>query len=59
MVAARPHFEPETPLSTLRLGDIALTATRALDGTGGRVQVVRRQPDGTWLRILDRPELNT
>jgi len=21
------------------------------------VQVARRQPDGTWLRIIDRPEI--
>jgi ketosteroid isomerase-like protein len=46
----------EAPLPTLCIDDLALTATRALDGTGGRAQVARRQPDGTWLRILDRPE---
>ncbi len=51
-----PHFEPEPPLPTLILGDIALTASVALDGAGARAQVARRQPDGTWLRILDRPE---
>lgn len=47
----------EEPLPTIRYGDLALTSTRAADGTGGRVQVARRQPDGTWLRIIDRPEL--
>lgn len=52
-------FEVEEPLPTLRHGDLALTATRAKDGTGGRAQVARRQPDGTWLRILDRPEAGT
>jgi uncharacterized protein (TIGR02246 family) len=52
-----PRFEPEDPRPTLRLGDIALTSTVALDGTGARAQVVRRQPDGSWLRILDEPEL--
>ncbi|GAA4660086.1 MULTISPECIES: YybH family protein [Amycolatopsis] len=50
------RFRLEDPLPTLRYGDLALTATRPADGTGGRVQVARRQPDGTWLRILDRPE---
>ena len=30
---------------------------RRRDGTGVRVQVARRQPDGSWLRVLDRPEL--
>ncbi len=50
------EFPHEELLPTLRTGDIALTATKPEDGTGGRAQVVRRQPDGTWLRILDRPE---
>ncbi|MEU6113508.1 nuclear transport factor 2 family protein [Streptomyces sp. NPDC047117] len=49
-------FVAEEPLPTLRYGDLALTSTRPADGTGGRVQVARRQPDGTWLRIMDRPE---
>ncbi len=46
----------EEPLPTLRLGDLALTSTPALDEAGARAQVVRRQPDGTWLRVLDRPD---
>jgi ketosteroid isomerase-like protein len=55
-LANRPHFEPEEPLPTLVCGDLALTATRAKDGAGARAQVLRRQPDGSWLRVLDRPE---
>jgi ketosteroid isomerase-like protein len=51
-----PHFEPEEPLPTLRSGDIALTSTPPRDKAGARAQVVRRQPDGTWLRLLDQPE---
>ena len=58
VVASAPRFEPEPPLPTLVSGDIALTATVARDGTGVRVQVARRQPDGTWLRLLDQPELS-
>ncbi len=50
------EFPHEELLPTLRIGDIALTATKPEDGSGGRAQVVRRQSDGTWLRILDRPE---
>jgi hypothetical protein len=46
----------EKPLPTLQRGDIALTATPALDEAGARAQVVRRQTDGTWLRVLDRPD---
>lgn len=56
MVAARPRFQPEAPLATVRAGDLALTATRARDEAGARAQVARRQPDGTWLRVLDRPD---
>jgi ketosteroid isomerase-like protein len=52
------RFEPEEPLPTLVSGDIALTSTVARDGTGVRVQVLRRQPDGSWLRLLDQPELS-
>ncbi len=57
MLAGVAHFEVEDPLPTVSHGDLALTSTRPADGTGGRVQVARRQPDGSWLRIIDRPEL--
>ena len=56
VLSHRPHFEQETPLPTLVSGDIALTSTPARDGAGLRTQVVRRQPDGSWLRLLDQPE---
>jgi uncharacterized protein (TIGR02246 family) len=52
-----PTFELEPPLPTLVSGDIALTSTIARDGTGVRAQVARRQADGTWLRLLDQPEI--
>jgi len=51
-----PPFEPEPPLPTLISGDLALTSTPPGDGAGARAQVVRRQPDGSWLRVLDQPE---
>ena len=56
VLAKVPRFEQEPPLPTLICGDIALTTSVAKDGAGARAQVVRRQPDGTWLRLLDRPE---
>ncbi|MEV0010764.1 nuclear transport factor 2 family protein [Streptomyces sp. NPDC051840] len=56
VLSGRPHFEPEEPLPTLISGDIALTSTPPRDGAGARAQVVRRQPDGSWLRLLDQPE---
>jgi uncharacterized protein (TIGR02246 family) len=51
-----PQFQPEPPLPTLISRDIALTSTPPKDGAGARAQVVRRQPDGSWLRVLDQPE---
>ena len=56
MLDARPQFTVEEPLPTVRHGELALTSTRPSDDTGGRVQVARRQPDGSWLRVIDRPE---
>jgi uncharacterized protein (TIGR02246 family) len=55
-LAHMPRFEPEPPLPILISGDLALTSTPPKDGAGARAQVVRRQPDGTWLRVLDQPE---
>ena len=56
VLESAPHFQPETPLPTLISGDLALTSTPPRDGSGARAQVVRRQPDGSWLRVLDQPE---
>ena len=56
VLANAPRFEQEPPLPTLVSGDIALTSTPPKDGAGARAQVARRQPDGTWLRLLDQPE---
>ncbi|MDH2904235.1 MAG: nuclear transport factor 2 family protein [Actinomycetota bacterium] len=56
VLASGPCFEQETPLPTLVSGDIALTSTPPKDGAGARAQVIRRQADGTWLRLLDQPE---
>jgi hypothetical protein len=59
VLAKAPRFAPEPPLPTLISGDIALTSTPPKDGAGARAQVARRQPDGTWLRLLDQPEFVT
>ncbi|MFD8636205.1 YybH family protein [Streptomyces sp. NPDC059533] len=56
VLAHRPVFTQETPLPTLVADGIALTSTPPRDGAGARAQVVRRQPDGSWLRLLDQPE---
>ena len=57
MVGAGPKFAIEAPPPTVRFEDLALTSTRSADNTGVRAQVLRRQPDGSWLRITDRPEV--
>ncbi len=46
------HRRVPTPI----VGDIALTASPARDEAGARAQVACHQPDGTWKRILDRPD---
>ena len=57
MADAGVKFAVETPLPTVRFENLALTSTRSAGNTGIRVQVLRRQPDGSWLRIIDRPEV--
>ncbi|GAC66994.1 YybH family protein [Gordonia soli] len=57
VLANRPTFTPEEPLPTLVFGDgLALTSTPPRDGAGARAQVVQRQADGSWVRIIDQPE---
>ncbi|MFB6618252.1 YybH family protein [Streptomyces sp. NPDC056367] len=56
VLAHHPVFAREAPLPTLLADGIALTSTPPRDGAGARAQVVRRQPDGSWLRLLDQPE---
>lgn len=43
--------------TVVRCGDIALVSTDGPDLMGQRTHVVRRQPDGSWLRIIDQPEV--
>jgi ketosteroid isomerase-like protein len=57
LVDAGVTFGQEAPLPTVRFENLALTSTRSADNTGVRVQVLRQQPDGTWLRVIDRPEV--
>ncbi len=57
MIDAGVKFGLEAPLPTVSFENLALTSTRSADNTGVRVQVLRRQADGSWLRIIDRPEV--
>lgn len=54
LLTGRPTFAPGEQQPTLRSGDLALTAV-VLPGGGATVEVARRQPDGTWLWVLDQP----
>jgi ketosteroid isomerase-like protein len=56
LVAGGPTFAPGTQRPTLRCGDLALTSSRLTNGVV-TVEVARRQPDGTWLWVLDRPDV--
>ena len=56
ITARGPTFPPGTPRPTLRCGDYALTSTR-LPGGATTVEVAHRQPDGTWLWIIDQPNV--
>jgi ketosteroid isomerase-like protein len=56
LVANKPAFAPGHQLATLRNGGLALTSVRLVDG-GVTVEVARRQPDGTWLWVIDQPSL--
>lgn len=54
LLAGRPNFASEIR-PAIRNGDIALTSTvRAGNAT---VEVARRQPDGTWLWLIDQPSV--
>jgi hypothetical protein len=56
LLADRPTFEPGEQLPPLVQATLALTSTR-LAGGGATAEVARLQPDGTWLWIIDRPNV--
>ncbi len=56
LLADRPTFTPGQQRPALRNGDLAMTSTR-LAGGGATVEVARRQTDGTWLWVLDQPNI--
>ncbi|WP_026401062.1 YybH family protein [Actinomadura rifamycini] len=56
LVADGPVFAPGEQRPTLRRGDLALTSVRLPDG-GATAEVARRQPDGTWLWVMDQPRV--
>ena len=56
LLCHRIRSEREEPAATLRADGLAVTTARRRDGQGIRVQLLRQQPDGSWLRLFDLPE---
>jgi ketosteroid isomerase-like protein len=56
LIADKPTFAAGAQRPTLRSGDLALTSSRLPTGVV-TAEVARRQPDGTWLWVLDRPDV--
>jgi hypothetical protein len=55
LLATRPAFAPGRLVPSLVLDDIALTTT--VIGRTATAEVARRQHDGTWRWLLDRPDV--
>jgi ketosteroid isomerase-like protein len=58
LVAGQPRFEPGTQRPTLRSGDLALMSSRLTSGVV-TAEVARRQADGTWLWVIDQPNVGS
>ena len=52
LLASRPRFTGEIR-PAIRNGDIAITST--VRPGNATVEIARRQPDGTWLWLIDQP----
>ena len=55
-VAAAPVLVPGRQHPALVSGDLALTASTLITGEV-TVEIARRQPDGSWLWVVDQPVL--
>ena len=55
LLQTRPVFAAGRPAPSLVVGDIALTTT--VIGSTATAEVARRQRDGTWRWVLDRPDV--
>ncbi len=53
VLAGKPQFSLGEQQPAMINGDIALTSTSFADG-GAAAEVARRQPDGTWLWMIDK-----
>jgi len=55
LLADRPTFTAGDQRPALVNGDLALTSTRI--PAGATAEIARRQPDGTWLWMVDQPNV--
>lgn len=56
LVATGRKFEMGEQQPAMICGDLALTSTRCRNGTV-TAEVARKQPDGTWLWVIDQFEI--
>jgi ketosteroid isomerase-like protein len=56
LLAEQPTFVAGKQRPALRQGDLALTSSRLVNGTV-TAEIARRQPDGSWLWIIDQPAI--
>jgi ketosteroid isomerase-like protein len=56
LLASHPRFRPGEPRPTRMSGELALTSTR-LESGAVTAEVARRQPEGTWLWVIDDPNV--
>ncbi|MEN8145335.1 MAG: nuclear transport factor 2 family protein [Gemmatimonadota bacterium] len=52
-LADRPQLDPSIQAAALCSGDLALTSSRLSNGEI-TAEIARRQPDGTWLWVVDQ-----
>ena len=52
-LANRPQLDPSIQATALSSGDLALTSSRLSNGDI-TAEIARRQPDGSWLWVVDQ-----
>lgn len=54
MLASNPTFSDSGQRNTIIVGDLALTSA-SFGGMSFTAEVAQRQPDGSWLWVIDHP----
>jgi ketosteroid isomerase-like protein len=55
LLVSRPRLQPGEQAPALVYGDVALTSTRV--GSTATAEVAKRQADGGWRWVIDRPNV--